>query len=106
MSLKLISGYGPFLAEHICKYSNPGSGKTSYLSSVICDEVIELLASKGRRIIIIDELKQAKYYSIIVDSTPDISHTDQLSFVVRKKMAILLNVFFNFFPILDINLKS
>lgn len=108
MWLDFISEYDPFLAEHIRKYGNPGSGKTSYLSSVICDEVIELLASKVRGIII-DELKQAKYYSIIVDSTLDISQTDQLSYLwlgKYKKMAILLNVFFNFFPILDINLKS
>jgi len=31
---------------------------------------------------IIEEVKNSKY-SIIVDSTPDISHVDQLSFVVR-----------------------
>jgi hypothetical protein len=30
-----------------------------------------------------DEIKISKYYSIIVDSTPDISHIDQLIFVIR-----------------------
>ncbi|GLV33223.1 hypothetical protein CBL_08391 [Carabus blaptoides fortunei] len=29
------------------------------------------------------EIKHAKYFSISVDSTPDISHVDQLSFIVR-----------------------
>lgn len=82
MSLELVAEFDPFLAEHIRKFGNPGSGKTSYLSSFICNEVIVLLASKVRDIII-NEVKQAKYYSIIVDSTPDISHTDQLSFVLR-----------------------
>lgn len=82
MSLELISEFDPFLAEHIQRFGNPGSGRTSYLSSVICDEVIELLASKVKKIII-NDVKRAKYYSIIVDSTPDISHTDQLSFVLR-----------------------
>lgn len=28
-------------------------------------------------------MKIAKYYSIIVDSTPDISHVDQLAFILR-----------------------
>jgi len=32
---------------------------------------------------IIKEIQIARYYSISVDSTPDISHTDQLSFIVR-----------------------
>ncbi len=32
---------------------------------------------------IIKEMKAAKYYSIIVDSSPDISHVDQLSFIIQ-----------------------
>ena len=40
------------------------------------------MATKVRNSII-EEVKHSKYYSIIVDSTPDISHVDQLSFVVR-----------------------
>lgn len=30
-----------------------------------------------------EEINQAKYFSIIVDSMPDLSHTDQLPFVFR-----------------------
>ena len=30
---------------------------------------------------IMSEIKKAKYFSIIVDSTPDLSHTDQLAIV-------------------------
>jgi hypothetical protein len=33
--------------------------------------------------IIIEQIKSAKYYSIIIDFTPDISHVDQLTVVVR-----------------------
>ena len=29
------------------------------------------------------EIKSAKYFSLIVDSAPDISHCDQLSFILR-----------------------
>ena len=35
------------------------------------------------RQVIINEIASAKYYSFSVDSTPDISHTDQLTFTVR-----------------------
>ena len=32
---------------------------------------------------IVDQVKLAKYFSISVDSTPDVSHVDQLSFILR-----------------------
>lgn len=32
---------------------------------------------------IIQEIKTARYFSISVDSTPDVAHTDKLSFIVR-----------------------
>jgi len=34
------------------------------------------------RYAIVDEIRAAKYYSISVNSTPDISHIDQLTFIV------------------------
>lgn len=32
---------------------------------------------------IVKELSQSKYFSISVDPTPDVTHTDQLTFIVR-----------------------
>jgi len=32
---------------------------------------------------IINEVKSRKYYSIVVDSTPNITHSDQLAFIIR-----------------------
>lgn len=58
------------------------AGRSSYLSSTICDEFIDIIGTKVFEVIL-DELKESKYYSISVDSTPDISHTDQLSFCIR-----------------------
>jgi hypothetical protein len=47
------------------------------------------------------ELKQAKYYSTILDSTPDISHVDQLTFVIRYVLedGTPVERFVGFFPI-------
>ncbi|XP_050064886.1 uncharacterized protein LOC126553816 [Aphis gossypii] len=82
MSLELLAQFDSFLADHIARFSNKGSGTTSYLSHSICDEFIQLITKKMKNTII-QELVKSKYFSISVDSTPDISHVDQLSFMVR-----------------------
>ena len=82
MLLELLAEFDPFLANHINRFGNKGSGSTSYLSKTIYEELIQLMAKKVSTAIV-KETKEAKYYSIIVDSTPDISHVDQLTFIVR-----------------------
>lgn len=80
--LELISEYDPILKEHIKKYGGAGSGTTSYLSPSTCDEFIHIM---GKRVLqeIIKEVKASRYYSISVDSTPDVAHIDQLTFIIR-----------------------
>ena len=80
--MELLSEFDPFIAQHLDKYGNPRSRHTSYLSSTVVSEFIELM---GRNVLdsIISDVKDAKYFSIILDSTPDLSNTDQLCFVVR-----------------------
>lgn len=80
--LELLAEYDPFLESHIRTYANKGRGQVSYLSKTICDEIINLMGEEVTNEIV-KELKEAKYYSISVDSTPDLSHTDQLTFCVR-----------------------
>ncbi|XP_065645754.1 zinc finger MYM-type protein 1-like [Hydra vulgaris] len=53
-----------------------------YLSNRSQNEFIGLCAAEVRRQII-EECKSAKYFSIMVDATPDVSHTEQSSFVIR-----------------------
>ncbi|KAF0759438.1 zinc finger MYM-type protein 1-like, partial [Aphis craccivora] len=81
-TLELLAKFDPFLAKHIETHGNKGRGQVSYLSSTICDEFILIM---GNEVIkrIVDELKLSKYYSIIVDSTPDVSKIDQLTLIVR-----------------------
>nr|XP_006009390.1 PREDICTED: zinc finger MYM-type protein 1-like [Latimeria chalumnae] len=80
--VELIVKYDAFLAQHINKHGNMGCGHASYLSSTICEEFIALLGEKVFEHIV-KELKEAKYFSVLVDSTPDISNLDQLMCVVR-----------------------
>jgi len=52
------------------------------MSSTACDELIELI---GRKLFkeIITEIKEAKYFSISLDSTPDIANFDKLALTFR-----------------------
>ena len=80
--LELLAQFDDFLADYICRFGNSGKGVPSYLSSTICDEFVQLMAMEVTTKIAI-EVKKAKYYSITVDSTPDVTHVDQLTFTIR-----------------------
>ncbi|KAH1177145.1 hypothetical protein KIL84_010847 [Mauremys mutica] len=80
--LELVVQFDPFLAGHISKYGNAGKGNPSYLSKTICDELIGLMSNKVRSAIV-DEISTAGSFSLSVDSTPDLSHIDQLSIALR-----------------------
>lgn len=58
IALELISEFDPFLAEHIKKFGECGSGHTNYLSSTICEEIIQLIANKMKQKIV-EEIKPA-----------------------------------------------
>ena len=81
-TLELIAIFDPFLAQHINHDANKGRGHTSYLSKTICEEFIHLMAHRVREHII-RKVKSAKYFSVSVDSTPDITHVDQLPCILR-----------------------
>jgi len=54
--------------------------------------------------LILKEIKETAYLSIFLDSTPDVSHTDQMAFVVRyvkveESKAQTKESFLNFFPL-------
>ena len=57
-------------------------GKTHYLSPEIQNEFINLMGSKVQEYIV-KKVKEAHYFSLMVDSTPDISHQEQVSLIVR-----------------------
>ena len=81
-NFELIAEYHTFLAEHIQKRVNKGKGHVSYFSSTVCEEFVDVIATKVLGIIVF-EIKQAKYYSVCVDSTPDITNVDQLTIIFR-----------------------
>ena len=80
--LELIAKFNPFLAQHINHNANQRQGHTSYLSKTICEELIDLMANRVKEQII-SEVKATKYFSVSVDSIPDITHMDQRTCILR-----------------------
>lgn len=81
-TVELLAEFDPFLAEHLKFYAHPGKGNTSYLSKTIYEEIILLIQNKMLERIS-REVQSAKYFGVIVDSTPDIAHVDQLTIIIR-----------------------
>ena len=78
----LLAKYDPVLREHLVKVKLGKNIVTSYLSPEVQNEFVSILAQQVRKKIIA-QVKKSKYFCIIFDSTPDISHKDQLSEVLR-----------------------
>ena len=76
--VKLLAKYDASLAHHLA--SAPRNA--SYLSPKIQNEFTGSVAEEIQKRITA-EVKEAHYYGVIMDSTIDISHVDQLSFCIR-----------------------
>ena len=78
-----ISHYDTSLADHVEKHGNLGLGETSYISKVIYKELIHLM---GKEVFsfIVKEMKDRKFFSISVDSTPDVGNTHQLTVIAHS----------------------
>ena len=84
--VELLSKYDPIIAEHVSKVRsaqvNNQKMHINYMSTKIQNEFIDICGSFVQRAII-DEVQNAKYFSIIADSTPDSSHIEQTALIIR-----------------------
>ena len=80
--MELIAEFDPFLAKHVEEFGNKGRENPSYLSSTIYEEVIQIMVNKLKEHIVA-EVAASKHFSVSVDSTPDLTHVDQLTTIIR-----------------------
>lgn len=83
---ELLSKYDPLLREHVTKVKesqeNEKRLQAHYLSWRSQNEFIDICGKKVLNHILIERQK-AKYYAILVDATPDITHEEQVTFILR-----------------------
>lgn len=80
--VEVLAKYDLVLREHITRDEFKKKNSISYLSPEIQNEFIEVLGGEVKRKIL-QKVKEAKYYSIILDSTPDADHKAQTSQILR-----------------------
>lgn len=77
--IKLLAKYHSTLAIHLQRMEK---GKISYLSPRIQNEFIDVVAGTVRTSIIQD-ITNRKYFSLLLDATPDTSKKEQISQIIR-----------------------
>ena len=80
-TLKLLAKYNAVIKEHLSVIQLSSKGMTTYLLPTIQNELIEFLGKNGKTSH--SGRKAAKYFSNLLDSTPDVSYIDQIAFIVR-----------------------
>lgn len=78
----LLSQYSPMLSGHINNLKIKGKKENSFISwdrqNLLIESIAQYISS-----VIKSQILTARYFSICIDSTFDVSHREQLSFIVR-----------------------
>ena len=82
--VQLIAKFDPVMQEHL-RRMNDSEIHDHYLGKHIQNELVQLMGKKVKQTII-DRVKIAKYFSVILDCTPDISHKEQMSLAISMSL--------------------
>lgn len=77
----MISKFDPIMAEHLRRI-NSKEIHDHYLGPNMQNELISIIAKEIREEII-SHVKKNKYFTILMDCTPDSSHKEQLTLMLR-----------------------
>uniref|UniRef100_A0A8C8A234 TTF-type domain-containing protein n=1 Tax=Oryzias sinensis TaxID=183150 RepID=A0A8C8A234_9TELE len=101
--VELLARFDPVLQDHVRRITD-GDNHTTYLGKNIQNQLIDVISQKICSAIV-SEIRESKYFSIILDCTPDVSHQEQMSVIVRivslKSHPEIKEHFLGFLPVLD-----
>ncbi|XP_036004551.1 zinc finger MYM-type protein 1 [Fundulus heteroclitus] len=80
--VELMARFDPVMKQHVSRVESGAGRHGHYLGKTIQNELIDSISSKIIQHIV-TEIKLCKYFSIILDCSPDLNDKDQLSVVVR-----------------------
>ncbi|XP_074296904.1 uncharacterized protein LOC141627564 [Silene latifolia] len=89
--VEMVTEFDPVIQKHVSRITN-SDANCHYLGHNIQNELISLLGHNIKSDII-KKIKEAKYFSLILDCTPDISHKEQMSIILCYVDTSLLHEF-------------
>lgn len=109
-AVEMIAQFDIVMREHVSRVQKSQESQihmSHYLGNTIQNEIITLIGMRIKTFIL-NSIRAAKYYSVILDCTPDVSHTEQITIIFRfvflnyeSKKVEIREHFVGFCPITD-----